>query len=203
MAKQSRRTARGFQRRVADIRPRVPNILIVCEGACTEPNYFRAFRVARDVAEVRVEGVGDNTYRVVEQAIELRADGDYDQVWCVFDRDSFPPEHFNRALQVAQAKGIKVAYSNEAFELWYVLHFDYLNTGISRKDYITRLNQLLGRDYHKGSTDMFDALKDRQETALRNAAKLLAEYGDDHRPERDNPSTTVHLLVAELNTYRR
>jgi hypothetical protein len=31
-----------------------------------------------------------------------------------------------------------------------------------------------------------------------NAERLLAEY-DPRDPERDNPSTTVHLLVRELN----
>lgn len=203
MANKRHRTPRGYQQRVVDNRSPRPSILIVCEGVRTEPNYFRAFRVARDIAEVRVEGAGDNTYRVVERAMQLRGEGDYDQVWCVFDRDSFPAEHFNRALELARNQNIKVAYSNEAFELWYVLHFVYLNTGIPRADYIEKLHDYLGRRYHKGSRDIFAFLEHHQEVALQNAMRLLAEYGDDHRPERDNPSTTVHLLVAELNKYRR
>ena len=69
---------------------------------------------------------------------------DYDQVWCVFDRDSWTEEDFNKAIKNAKAQGFGVAYSNEAFELWYILHFEFLNTGIPRTKYLQKLNSLLG-----------------------------------------------------------
>jgi len=34
---------------------------------------------------------------LVEAAIMEKANHEYDQTWCVFDRDSFPAENFNRA----------------------------------------------------------------------------------------------------------
>jgi hypothetical protein len=172
----------------------------VCEGEKTEPNYFRSFRVPREVIDVH--GLGDNTIRIVERAIELMAEDNYDQVWCVFDRDSFPARNFNAALDLARWHGIKVAYSNESFELWYVLHFEFLNSGIHRADYITKLHRLLGHRYEKNSDMIYEELEERQPDAIRNAARLLALYSPQN-PERDNPSTTVYKLVTELNRFIR
>ncbi|WP_206997030.1 RloB family protein [Trinickia mobilis] len=58
--------------------------MIVCERAKTEPNYFKGFRVAKDVCDVK--GFGANTVSLVRKAEELRQQGDYREVWCVFDR---------------------------------------------------------------------------------------------------------------------
>lgn len=181
----------------------MPRFLIVCEGSKTEPNYFDALAAEIRVSvNVRVEGLGDNTDSLVTRTIELRDADDYTQVWCVFDRDSFPSQRFNRAIQMAEAAGLQVAYSNEAFELWYVLHFEYLQTGIPRADYKDKLTKHLGKKYEKNSPSMFNDLKARQDTAMRHAARLLSQY-EPPNPEQDNPSTSVHLLVQELNKFRR
>jgi hypothetical protein len=126
----AKKSSRGYGERIIGALEVKQRFLIVCEGKKTEPQYFQVFRVPKII--VIVVGIGDNTVGVVEQALEEREGQDYDQVWCVFDRDSFPEEHFNRALALAKKHGIEVAYSNEAFELWYLLHFHYYNTGISR-----------------------------------------------------------------------
>jgi hypothetical protein len=47
--------------------------------------------------------------------------------------------------------------------------------------------------------NIFDILLNKQQTAIKNAKKLLKSYGDHHNPEQDNPSTTVHNLVELLN----
>ena len=191
---------RGYSSRKVNIREVKQRFLIVCEGAKTEPNYFKKFRVPTKVIDV--EGVGENPSRLVQSAINLKteaveADEEYDQVWCVFDRDDWPPQDFNSAIYKAESHNLKVAYSNEAFELWYVLHFEFLNTGIPRSDYIKKLTKLLGKKYQKNSDTIYDELQNRQETAITNAKKLLASYNVSN-PGQDNPSTTVHLLVKEL-----
>jgi hypothetical protein len=88
--------------------------LIVCEGERTEPAYFGSFRVPKDIVSISVRGLGYNTVSLVQEAIKLKSNEDYDQVWCVFDRDSFPVQNFNNALQIAERNDIRVAYSNEA-----------------------------------------------------------------------------------------
>jgi hypothetical protein len=192
---ESKKRGQNLARR-KQTRPLRKVFLIICEGKRTEPNYFSAFRVSKDVCDVI--GVGDNTIRLVREAIARKEQGNYTQVWVVMDKDDFPVEHFNSALSLAHSKGISVAYSNEAFELWYLLHFDYHNNAISRSSYKERLSSRLGFEYRKNDPAIYEALEDRQLMAIQNAARLLAEYGDEHKPAYDNPSTTVHLLVMAL-----
>ncbi|MGD0750951.1 MAG: RloB family protein [Anaerolineales bacterium] len=161
----------SYKRRINQFEPR-QQFLIVCEGAKTEPNYFKKFPIPPD-SVVDVEGPGANTDGLVKEAILLMKKKKYDQVWVVFDRDSFTPQHFNNAIQLAKNNGIRVAYSNEAFELWYFLHFHYLEAGITRDDYCHRLGQAdcLGHKYDKKSEDIYDELSGKQSIAIRNANK--------------------------------
>lgn len=112
----------------------------------------------------------------------------------------FSPEHFNKAIQLADANGIFCAYSNEAFELWYYLHFHYLDTGIDRHDYCTRLSNpdCLGYKYAKNSKTIYDDLLPYQQRAVQNAKRLLQQYNPPD-PVNDKPSTTVYKLVEQLN----
>lgn len=194
---------RSLDRRTG-LRDEVARYLIVCEGKATEPNYFDGFRVPMALYRLDIVGAGANTATVVEKAIELRnraqAREPYDQAWAVFDRDSFTPRRFNRAIELARTSDIRVAHSNEAFELWLLLHYEFCDAALSRKTYKERLTRYLGRPYDKADGRLFDDLLSKQDDAIRNAAKLLARYRP-HNPEKDNPSTTVHLLVAELRRH--
>lgn len=180
--------------------------LIVCEGEKTEPNYFEGFRVPKDVV-VDIEPGAGTHISVVREAISRKkaAGDDYDQIWCVFDRDKdganpSNAQNFNEAIRLAAANDIKVAYTNDAFELWYLLHFNYHDTAIHRHDYNTKLSALLGGDYKKNDPDMFGKLENKMDIAAHNAKKLLSQYVPAS-PERDDPSTTVHLLVEQLRLY--
>ncbi len=163
-------------------------------------NYSKAFPVTS--LNVVVKGDGFNTRSLVEVALKERKEsGPYDQVWCVFDRDSFSKQNFNGAIQKAEAKGLKVAFSNEAFELWYVLHFEYLTATITRARYNSKLTEYLKRKYKKNDSNMYDDLLLRQSKAVKHAKKLLKQYTSDKSPADNKPSTTVHLLVEELNKF--
>ena len=174
--------------------------LVVCEGKKTEPYYFEEFRVSS--ADINIKGIGRNTDSLVEYTIDFmnNAEDSYDQVWCVFDRDSFDAKNFNRALQLARSNNIKSACSNEAFEIGYLLHFHYFDTGMSRELYEGKLSELLGRRYKKNDRGMYMELLDRQPQAIANASRLLKNYTPP-RPESDNPSTEVFKLVEALNKY--
>jgi hypothetical protein len=177
--------------------------LIVCEGGKTEPNYFNGFPCS--TVKVHIYGIGANTGSVVQEAIRQREMAakyryEFDEIWCVFDRDSFPSNNFNRALALAKKENIKVAYSNEAFELWYLLHFNLVVTRISRSDYPRKLTRLLKCKYRKNNGDMYKTLLDKQPQAIKFAKKLLSSY-EPINPAEDNPSTTVFKLVEELNKH--
>ena len=187
-------------------------ILIITEGVKTEPNYFKAFRVHN--IDVEIIGTGRNTVSLVEEAKQLAEEKKEARarefgirvkdvtmtVWCVFDKDSFPSGNFNGAIQAAEGQGFKIAYSNEAFELWYLLHFNYYNTGITREQYIEKLSDLLEFKYEKNDEFMYNVLFENQWKAIQNAKKLLACYCSEN-PNANNPSTTVYKLVEYLNEF--
>lgn len=194
----SRKANNPFKRKV-DIRKARDSFLIVCEGEKTEPNYFRKFHGPIDV---KVEGTGCNTISLVEKAVEIRderqKEGEvYDQVWCVFDKDSFSDDNFNQAKKLAENNNIRPAYSNEAFELWYLLHFGYHQAATSRNDYGKMLSKKLNFSYRKNDPGIYEVLAKMQAHAIKNAEHLLKSY-DPHNPAKNNPCTTVHLLVQEL-----
>jgi hypothetical protein len=196
----SKRTSnsRSYSARRVDIREVRPSFLIVCEGEKTEPFYFKSFRVPSVVLDIK-GGEGDPT-RLVNAANEYSQKDEYDQVWCVFDRDpgAWTAENFNNALKNAKRHKFHVAYSNESFELWYILHFQFLNTATSRIDYEDKLSKLLGQKYQKNDPKMYEKLFEKQSEAIKHAERLLESY-DRSNPAKDNPSTTVHLLVQALN----
>jgi hypothetical protein len=189
--------------------------LIVCEGKKTEKHYFDAL-VAKSpslVREAEVEGVGKGTMEVVKEAIvlEKKLGRDFDQVWVVFDKDDF--KDFNEAIAFAKKQKVrnrkttyKVAWSNESFELWYCLHFDYYNTAMPRQDYICHIENAIKKHkgqekfkYDKAGIDMYELLNlygDEAE-AIKRAQKLRALYNDENYAAH-NPCTYVDLLVQEL-----
>lgn len=194
-------------------REEIPAILIVCEGAKTEPNYFGEFRIP--TMKVEVVGTGRNTVSLVNETIKLKSKSKYHQVWCVFDKDSFSVKQFNDAVQLAKSENISVAYSNESFELWYILHFMYLESQINREAYIIKLTKifeeksskkeppLFPKEYKKNDPNMYTLLKQYQKTALKNAEKLAKQYTSEFNPSPATqfPVTYVYKLVAELNQW--
>ena len=182
--------------------------LIVCEGAKTEPNYFEKFKgkFGNLIFGIDCEGKGYNTLKVVEEAIRIRDKNPnkYNRVWAVFDKDSFPDNDFNSAIQKAKANNIGCAWSNEAFELWYLLHFQYRNTPTSRDDYKKNIENEINKKipgfiYEKNSTEMYEILQNygSQTQAIRNAEKLSQQY-DNLNFANHNPRTQVYELVKQL-----
>jgi homoserine dehydrogenase len=185
----------------------IRKILILCEGKNTEPCYFESFPIDKNELEIEVLGLGRNTDSLVEYAIEkkqeaLNKGNRYYKIWCVFDRDSFSPQNYNRAFEIVKKHNdIKIAYSNQAFEVWYWLHFDYCDSDISRDQYQVKLDELLPFKYEKTSEcskKMYRELENKQSKAIQNAKTLFNKY-KDIREARNNPSTTVYELVEELN----
>lgn len=182
------------------------SFLIVCEGEKTEPDYFKAFRMT--AATVKAVGQAMNTMTLVNKAISIReADRlkkrEYDQCWVVFDKDDFPASDFNQAIQLAEKNGFRVAYSNQAFEYWFLLHYNLYTGPIHRNQYKDMLTKLTGLQYNKTEgfgAVMYNLLLARQQQAIKSAEAVLAEISHGN-PAEEESSTTVHKLVIELNKY--
>ncbi|MBU4486761.1 MAG: RloB family protein, partial [Candidatus Delongbacteria bacterium] len=149
----------------------------------------------------------------------------FEKLWCVFDKDDFLLKNYNQAFEtvvneelklnkifakkVGRNISIKIAYSNEAFELWYLLHFDYHTGEISRKQYLKILDYRMKIKYKKNDPNMYNFLqnlskktndKQGQNFALKNAQKLRTSIKST-LPHNHNPSTSVDQLVIELNQF--
>lgn len=192
--------------------------LIVCEGEKTEPYYFEGFKndLPKGVLEsvtIDITGTGKNTLSLIEEVMTQRdvreqATGRrYDQVWAVFDRDNFPAQNFNNAIFKARQlrPEIYCAWSNEAFELWYLLHFDFFQNAMSRMEYQVKLEaaikQRMGQvyKYNKRDPGLYRILKryGSVEQAIVRAKRLHDQYHSENFAEH-NPCSLVYLLVAEL-----
>lgn len=181
----------------------VRRFLIVCEGEKTEPNYFKKFPDNPEVYDsIDIHGTGYNTVSLVQEAIRLKNEAQkrnepYIEVWCVFDKDDFSIEQFQNAIFLATKNRINCAYSIEAFEIWYLLHFNFYETALSRNQYKEKLSGLLGKTYQKNDAEMYQLLIQRQNTAMQNARKLYALQQNRSIAEQ-NPITTVFRLVERL-----
>jgi hypothetical protein len=194
---------------------------IYCEGENTEPEYFRSFPVNTET-KVTAMGLGRSKTALVEKAIELfgkekllkrQANYDHDrQLWVVFDYDYRSDVNeaadFNNAIELARQKGIRVAYSNDSFELWLVLHYQYQNTALTRSEYFQMLSKKMNCNYEKDgktkefSQSLYDIFLKDQPKAIQHA-RCLYEEKQGETFSNQNPCTTVFQLVEELNKCLR
>lgn len=193
-------------------RDQIVKFLIVCEGEKTEPNYFRAFTERwSEVKEIKVAGCGCSTCQLIIEAKKLREKLErermvpFDRVWLVFDKDEF--KDFNKAIAKAKKEGMNCAWSNQAFELWYVLHFQYLVTGVDRKQYIEMIEDKVRKasknkkfEYKKNDVGFYQILQEHgdEDFAFKNAEKLRNRHKGKSNYATHNPRTEVDLLVDEL-----
>ena len=136
---------------------------------------------------------------------------DKDHVWCIFDIDDFynnSKHDLLEAVKNAEKNGIKIAYANECFELWILLHFKNLNSSVQRGKNIEREIREAFKINKLGSftknQKVFQILLPFQSKAIKNAKKLLpCNYNDIDWDKmlsvKGNPSTNIHLLVEEIN----
>lgn len=209
--KAQRRAEPVLERPVAELTAK-PSILIVCEGENTEPSYFNQFRLSSAI--VKSVGEGYNTISLVNRALELSQQGSFDQVWCVFDKDDFNEQDFNDAIQIAKSNNFGIAYSNQSFEYWLILHFnDHQGGGMHRNDYNDKINSLLkpykvkydgngSKIVEEDFFELLDGIDEKTKNKRVDLAIARAERNDkqfDHtNPAREESSTTVFRLIQEL-----
>lgn len=195
--------------------------LIICEGKNTEPSYFNQFKLSN--AEIEPIGEGYNTLSLVNRAIKIveqkKKEGKhYNQVWCVFDKDDFSDFNFNEAIRKAEINKMKIAFSNQAFEYWIILHFqDHQGGQVHRNHYNEMINRYLspfklsydGNDSKVITAEIFELLqsipKNRKRSRQANAiirAKRIFEEKSDESPAKSESNTSVYKLIKQLEKYK-
>ncbi len=194
-----------------------PYTLIVSEGVKTEPLYLKGlvdkinaqFKDLTRNGHIYIYGTGRNTKNLlyfVDRKINSGEWERYERIWLVYDKDDFPLDNFDNTQFSAENRKntqIKVAWSNESFELWLLLHFqDYLSNN-GRKDYIEKLNRYM--EYSKTREDLFEVMSTlgSVKEAKRRAKRMYEEfvYKCILIPSQMVPATRVYELVEELETY--
>lgn len=191
-------------------------ILIVCEGQ-TEKLYFESFPVLGMKVEA-IDLCGQSKMKLIESTQEIigRSDLEYDGVWCVFDMDvkrgAEEFADFDNAIKKGIQFGYNIAYSNDSFELWFYLHFEYTDAQYLRGFYYEELGKKFGLNYVKDGKKYDFCLKlynvliedknSSQEKAIDRAKKLFLKVRDLPYHEQ-NPVTKVVELVEELNKNLR
>jgi len=202
------------------------NVLIVCEGEKTEPYYFEEMRVCLDLdsANIEIDGsCGSSPRSVVEHAKKLfnrerNNLGNYDRVFCVFDRDQHATFSYalgeissiNRALKkegYLKKEVFTAIQSIPAFEYWFLLHFT-----ASTKPYSPLPTKSVGDqviddlkiylpDYEKKQEGIY---KYFIENGLIDGAKAHSNriFENSKNTGNINPSTNVHNLVEYLEALK-
>ena len=210
MAKSRHGQRRGGSLR-RDVAVRTPNrtFLVFCEGEKTEPAYLKALKrdpAVRDVASVDIrvdeETSGSVPLTLVDAAVKARArssgaDGEIDEVWCIFDVE-WPQNHPNlgRALARARESGVRVAVSNPCFELGLALHFEdhtaWLGTAAA-----TRVRRTLDGTSGKGLDGA--TYMPRRAAAARRARTLEERHrGNETEFPHDNPSSGMFRFLDAI-----
>jgi hypothetical protein len=207
--------ARGKQSRIKGAR-----YLIVCEGEKTEPQYFRAMIGALGINAQRIKiarNDGNSPDRIVNHGLQLYENdlklGDgFDQVYCVFDRDTHST--FDDALMKikslkAKGKPFCSITSTPCFEYWLLLHFEFTDKAFaatgkkSAGDAVVlalKKHKPL-KDYDKAKSDIYELVKTKTETASKHAKR---NRKNAEKTGATNPWTNVDVLVdvfAEMGKH--
>lgn len=196
-------------------------ILIVCEDQVTERVYFEGFKnqIPKETIFLTTVGTGLDPLGVVECAKEKRIElsrlckKEVDCVWVVFDKDDADKEagktvRFNKALDEIADHGFNLAYSNEVFELWLLLHLKDIDPAVPlpRADIYQMLNNHISSQpnhgdfiYEHGNSNVLEkiAILGDESAAIDRAEKLVRYHQRKHHLD-CNPKTLVHLLVKDL-----
>ncbi len=215
-----RREAR--KQRQHDIKtPRVNSYLIVTEGKRTEPLYFEGLKklisekiggtvdvVANPTIEICGKGCATSKLIEVTEQMVKEAKVLYQNVWVVFDKDDF--EDFDEAIEEGIRKGYKVAWSNQSFEYWLYLHFNYSDSALHREEWNEKLDAIFAEyglgngTYQKNYENIYELVNtyDGVNTAIKNAKRRMAKFNESvDKPSKFDPGTMVYQLVEELKSY--
>lgn len=190
----------------------LPTFIIFCEDEVSEPIYFKFFETSKiKVNPIRNQkSMMDNVVNAIchckENDLFEETDGklcvckEGNQVWCVFDRDLEETEEkqlrgnvlFDESIKTAESNGIRLAWSNDAFELWVLLHFE--NIDLENPDYKKR------QKYYDRLTDIFRSLPNPNADLV----KVLRFGGYSYKSNLKSENNFRNIVRAEIvkNTHK-
>lgn len=184
---------------------------ILTNGEQTECNYFRLLKAKHSIYDVKVIFQNDDPIGLVNHALNYVREAN--QVWCVFDIDYTNDDgRLRPALKKAEDNKIKIAYSNIAFEVWLISHYEKCSKSLEINQLQGELDKLLklnekGYTYSKTDEKLLKkCFIPKYKQAVENAKivyqKRVQECAEMHNSNypiwKWNSSTTVYKLVEAL-----
>jgi hypothetical protein len=203
---------KAIARNTAKKRKEQKAVLISLEDEKSSKYYFEKLLVDKKLTGevIFAKHIGTDAESVLKAIVKHKREHPkivYEKEWVVFDRDDNSKKQINSTIQRAKDLGVCIAISNEAYELWLLLHFEPLTRATNRKDLNKKLNEYFlsyfGQDYSKSAQDVYVLIIGFQNKAICNAKNLLIEQIRNHGkldPEKQNPLTLVYQLVECLNS---
>lgn len=124
------------------------------------------------------------------------------------DADDF--EDLDSSKVEAKNAGMGFVWSNRAFELWLLLHFERCEVAYSAEQLFQRLDRALRRcgvgGYEKARDDLYRILEEHGNSgkAIERAKELREMHGAgkvNSSPSLCDPCTTIDMLVTHLLSY--
>ena len=195
-------------RRKTPFRQAKEEVLIVCGGQ-TEQIYFdtfkQMFRLSLGNISVITAVEAKHPMQIVQYALKARQRKEgYNAIWCAFDKDEFTD--FDEAIDYAGKNGIGVAFSNQAFEVWFINHYRQLNTPLHRRKYKEMLSRFISLPYDKDQDTVQKVCNELMTEAKVKAAITNSRLGYEQHKILTKPSkpsayescTTVYKLAKSL-----
>ena len=191
---------------------------ILTNGRETEKNYFDLIKSKKSIFDVKIEYQNSNPVQLVRYASQYLREAN--QVWCVFDIDNnFNDGTLIQAIKLAEETGVQIAYSNIAFEVWLLSHYQkvessYDNTRLIRQmDKLLRDELRLNRVYDKSDKELLkkhflpkldDAIVNSKVIYQRKVKQHEQEYmgNKNYRIWEWNSSTNVFQLIEALKLQK-
>jgi hypothetical protein len=201
--RKKRRTIELARRR--EKRERSTRVLVVSEGAETEPNYIGGLcapaRRNGLLADILAPGPTDLVGLINSTDKILRCDADYDNVFVVadYDENQNVGQSLDNILALSRRRRVRITpvLSCPCFEYWLLLHFEECSAPMNAQQALDRLRTHIPT-YQK-SSDVFSVLEGRVEAAADRSERLFRHMQEVHEV---NPSSLMHELVGFVNPFR-
>ncbi|WP_332649635.1 RloB family protein [Lysinibacillus sp. 54212] len=176
-------------------------ILIYCEGE-TERIYFEQMRILKrsKMVSVKIKNVKRSALKLAQHAYRDSSYQPFDEVWIVFDKDDLSEKQLEEVNDFCRNHSIHIGYTNEAFELWLLLHFEQVDV----KEVYPRavLNEKMEQHLqvaryirNKGNAEVIAPIALRHEVAMKNCLEMMNLRNTDSR---DNPYCNVHDMLRYI-----
>src|SRR5580693_6587347 len=137
--------------RTGSVREPYDYVLIVCEGAKTEPAYFARLKILRRLSSANIKVMpadGSDPMSIVSFAENAAAGDNYDRIYCVFDRNEHTTYYpaLQRITNSLDGKGGRLIAitSWPCFEIWVLLHFKYSSAAFVKTSRESACDKVVG-----------------------------------------------------------